>query len=155
MKFTAKEDIDAPIDAVFAMLTDFDAMERAAMRRGIDVQRKAPTAAAVVGLSWKLGFSFRGKPREARLTLSGLEAPNMMRFDSVSGGIEAAGSVELVALSQTRTRMATAVELEAQSLAGRLLLQSLKLAKTNLNKRFKLRMATFAKEIEDRHTKMA
>ena len=37
MKFSTKEDIDAPIDAVFDMLCEFDQFERAAMRRGAEV----------------------------------------------------------------------------------------------------------------------
>lgn len=152
MKFTGKEDIDAPIDDVFAMLSDFDAMERAALRRGVEVKCHGNAAQPAPGLSWDLAFNFRGKPRTAELTLKEYDTPNALRFDSTSGGVEADGAIELVALSRTRTRMAVSVELAAQSLSARLLLQSLKLAKSNLSRRFKVRVADFAKGIEDRYT---
>ncbi len=155
MKFTGKEDIDAPIDDVFRMLSDFDAMERAAMRRGVEVKREGDASAPAPGLCWHIAFSFRGKPRKADVTLKDFDVPNALRFDSDSGGVAADGSIELVALSRTRTRMTVAVDLSAQSLSARLLLQSLKLAKSNLSRRFKVRVADFAKGIEDRYNRGA
>ena len=39
MKFSAREDIDGAIEDVFRFLTDFEAFERQAIRRNVDVQR--------------------------------------------------------------------------------------------------------------------
>lgn len=155
MNFSSKEDIEAPIDAVFDMLSDFDAMERAAVRRGIEVTRDGPAAKKEVGQTWDLSFSFRGKPRDATIKLASYDPPSAMEFDSTSSGLDAKGVIELTELASNRTRMTISVALSAENLSARLLLQSLKLAKSNLNKRFKIRIADFAKNIEERHASAA
>ena len=38
MKLATREDIDAPIEAVFRELSDFDSFERAILRRGAEVE---------------------------------------------------------------------------------------------------------------------
>jgi hypothetical protein len=79
----------------------------------------------------------------------------MMRFIAASQGLDGLFSLDLIALSQRRTRMAVALELAPRTLSARLFLQSLKLAKSNLTKRFKLRVADYAKSMEDRYSRMA
>ncbi|MDG1354009.1 MAG: hypothetical protein P8P70_12775 [Sulfitobacter sp.] len=60
-------------------------------------------------------------------------------------------TIELVALSKSRTRLMVSFDIKPLNLSARLLVQSLKLAKTSLTKKFKLRVAEFAKTLEDRH----
>ena len=64
-------------------------------------------------------------------------------------------TLDLVALSQQRTRMAIVLNLKPKTLSARLLIQSMKLAKANLTKRFKLKVAAYAKSLEDRHRRTA
>jgi hypothetical protein len=70
---------------------------------------------------------------------------------SSTSGIDGAGQIELVALSRDRTRISVEFELKPTNLSARLLVQSLKLAKVSLTKRYKLRVAEYAKSIEDHH----
>lgn len=150
MKFSARADIDAPIDAVFAALSEFEGFERQAMRRGAEVQRVGEHGKPTVGDAWRVAFSLRGRRRELDLILVRYDGPNDMVFDAKSSGMDASFAIELVALSRTRTRMAVALDLSPLNLASRLLIQSLKLAKSTLNKRFKLRVAEYAKQLEER-----
>ena len=62
-------------------------------------------------------------------------------------------STELVALSKNRTRVMMSVDIKPLNLSARLLVQSLKLAKTSLTKKFKLRVSEFAKTLEERHAR--
>ena len=155
MKFASKEDIAAPIDAVFDMISDFDGFERAAMRRGAEVQRTDTLQEPGVGMSWKARFTLRGREREMDVALTTYDRPNQMVFTGGSQNLDGEMVVDLVALSRQRTRMSVSIKLSPQSLSARLLVQSLKLARSNLNRKFHLRMADYAKDLEDRFSRMA
>lgn len=150
MKFSTREDINAPIEQVFSALCDFEGFERQAMRRGAEVQRIDTLHEPGVGMRWQVDFTMRGRQRNVELELSRFDVPNEMVFSAKSAGMDGTFSIELIALSRTRTRMSIALEMLPLNLSARLLIQSLKLAKVTLNKRFKLRVADYAKGLEER-----
>ena len=151
MKFSGKEDIEAPIGAVFAMLSEFESFERSAIRRGIEVQRSTGHGAPAAGLEWDARFVLRGRPRDLHVTLTRYQAPALMRFESVSKGMRGLAEVELLALSPRRTRLTFDLTLNAQTLTARLFLQSLKLSRKNFMRRFRAKLAGFARQLEERH----
>lgn len=155
MQFSSKEDIEAPIDAVFDMLSEFEAFERMAIRRGVDIQRADTLDQPGVGMSWDAAFKLRGKARDVHLELVEFDRPNGMQFQSESAGLSGLSTLELVSLSPRRTRISIKIDLKPKTLAARLLIQSLRLAKGNLTKRFKLRVADFAKDMEERQKRRA
>ena len=155
MQFSSKEDIEAPIAEVFALLSEFESFERSAIRRGIEVQRIDAGAAPSEGAAWDTRFDLRGKRREMRVELVRYDPPNAMHYAAVSQGVEAMMTLDLLALSQRRTRVAIVLNLKPKTLAARLMIQSLRLGKATLTKRFKLRIAEFAKSMEERHQKTA
>lgn len=148
MKFSTRAEIEAPMAHVFAKLSDFSAFERRALRHGVQVTRCADGPVAV-GTQWEIVFKLRGRERRMRATLAALDVPEMYRFDAVSDGLNVQSAVELIALSPKRTRLVVSVDLRPRSLTARVLLQSMKLAKTKLNKRFKARVLEYAEDIED------
>lgn len=150
MKFSAKEDIEAPIEQVFALVSDFESLERAALRRGAEVQRTDSLRKHGVGMRWMAAFMARGRQRKLDIEMTEYESPNGMRFHSVAQGLETDMKVEFVALSRGRTRLSVDLELKPKSISARLLVQSLKLARANLSKKFHLRMADYARDLEDR-----
>lgn len=155
MNFSAKEDIEAPIEYVFAELSDFQAFERSALRRGAEVQRVVDKPQPAVGIAWDVSFKLRGKPRELQMELTGYAPPQGMVLSSRSPSMGGSLTVDLVALSRNRTRMGLDIDLQPKTLSSRLLVQSLKLARSNLTKRFRLRVANFAKDMEDRYKRQA
>lgn len=150
MQLTAREDIEAPLDRVFAEITNFESIERQAMRRGVEVWRKDEIAGPAPGMEWHAGFGFRGKLRNATVKLVDYTPPERLKFESEVGGLEARTLLELVPLSRGRTRVSIVSDLVPKTLSARLLVQSLKLAKGGIDKRFRHRMAGFAKELENK-----
>lgn len=155
MQFTTREDIEAPIDYVFGVLSDFEGFERQAMRRGAEVVRCDTLAAPGAGMRWEAAFPFRGKRREIEIELVEFARPGRMVFESRMTGMSGAMAVELLALSRGRTRLEMMIEMTPQSLPAKLLVQSMKLARGSLNKRYKVRVAEFAKTTEDRFQRTA
>ncbi|MFT5743693.1 MAG: hypothetical protein ACI86S_001766 [Paracoccaceae bacterium] len=153
MKFTTKEDIEAPIDQVFNAVSDFPSFERSALRRGAEVSRVDTFETSQVGSAWDIAFKFRGKERALRATLAEFDAPNSLVADIVSKGIGGVTRVGLVPLSRSRTRLNVEIELTPKSLAAKLLFKSMSLAKGNMNKRLARRVADFAEDIEDQFRK--
>lgn len=151
MKFSTKEDIEAPIDAVFDMLCDFESFERAAMRRGAEVHRLDDRKEPGIGIMWDAAFTMRGKRRELQLEMVEFDRPNDMAFESTSPGVLGRTSFELIALSRTQTRVVVELELKPLTLSARLLIQSLKLAKNALTQKFNNRVADYARGMEERY----
>lgn len=151
MKLSTRQDVEAPIDAVFDMLCDFDSFERAAMRRGAEVRRLDHLSAPGVGMTWQAVFDLRDKRREVQLEIVSFDRPNEIVVHSTSPGLQGTMSFELVALARYRTRVMVALDVRPLTLSARLLMQSFKLAKGSLSGKFEMRIAEYARLIEDRH----
>ena len=154
MKFSNRQDIDAPIALVFENATDFPRFEKQARRRGADVRRLDKLAEPAIGVRWVASFTFRGKLRRVQAELAAIAPPERLRLTSVSGGVRADFEIELMALSHNRTRIRAGLDLRPVTLAARLLIQSLKFAKSNLDRRFAERMVEFARDVELKHDPM-
>lgn len=151
MKFSTREDIEAPLEQVFLSITDFDGFERQALRRGAEVTRQDSLGVPGVGSEWQLRFVFRGKERDVNAKMTEFSAPNGFKAQTRSASLQGLVTVDLVSLSPRRTRMQVSIDVTPTSLTGRLLVQSLKFAKSNVNKRFSKRVWQFAQDIEAKH----
>ncbi len=155
MKFSTREDIEAPIEFVFDQVSDFATLERSVLRRGAEVQRVDGMAQNGPGMMWDTAFDLRGKRREMQLELTEYDPPSGMCFVATSAALHCDMVLDLVALSRGRTRMSMELELKPQNLSARLLVQSLKLAKSSTSKRFEMRTASYARNLEDKYTRRA
>lgn len=153
MEFTTRQDIDAPIAFVFDEVTNFSSFERQALRQGAEVKRRDSLKQAGVGIGWDVTFSFRGKDRKISAQITEFDRPDSYRVQSVASSIETDLLVDLLPLSKGRTRLSVTMTLSAKNLGAKLMLQSLKVAKGNLNNRFRRRIEKFAADVAERHAR--
>lgn len=151
MKLTTRHDIEAPIAYVHAQFADFEMWERAAMRRGADVQRDDPAREARPGTWWDVRFRFRGRDRQARVTLLRHDPGQHFAFDGEGPSARAGMTIDLVELGPKRTRVVASAQIAPKTLAARLFVQAMKLARRRVQRRFDGRMARFAAEMEERY----
>jgi len=151
MKFSTKEDIEAPLDRVFAALSDFETWERAAMRRGADVTRTDLMTTPGPGMGWHVEFIYRAKLRKIDISLVEIVPDQKLVLDGTSAPAEGRVTLDLAEMGPRRTRVAVGFEVRPRTLAARLFLQSLKLAKASVTRRFELRVGQMAADIEDRY----
>lgn len=150
MHFSAREDIAAPIDQVFHAISDFEGFERAILRRGAEIARTDTMGQPGAGMTWDCRFDFRGKRREMQAELTRFDRPELVQVAAESAAVEGTMTVELVQLSPRQTRMQVVTEFKPRTLTARLLVQSMRLAKTSLVKRYRTGVRKFARDIEGR-----
>jgi hypothetical protein len=151
MKINGKHDVDAPVAFVMQVFADFPGWERAALRRGVDVRRTDRLPEPGPGAKWLTTFNFRGKPRIVEVTLVDLDASG--RLVVSFSGKSAQGTATLVPLemSARRTRISASVDIQARTLAARVLIQSMRLARNRVMRKFEQRLAQFGAEIAARY----
>lgn len=148
MKFTTQEVLAAPIDRVFAELSDFPRFEREAMERGAQVDRRDRLGQPGTGMKWHVEFAARGTARKADATLTRFDPPRAMRFEGRIGGMQADMDVSLTAEGPSQTRVEITTDLSPRSLGARVTIQSMKLARQQINKRYRKRIRKFLRATE-------
>ncbi len=150
MKLSAREDIDAPIGAVFDRLADFAGWERAALRRGAEVRRADAMDRPGRGTGWTVQFTYRGKPRRIAIRLDEMITPTRLAFSGGGPNLDGGLTVELIEMAPRRTRVTTKLEIKPRTLVARLFVQSLRLARGRVEARFRARVSQIAAEIDGR-----
>lgn len=153
MKLTAKCDIEAPASFAYACLTDFATWERDAARRGAEVERPADMPMTGLGAGWRIRFPFRGKMRKVLVRLESLTQDSEATFSMDSPAMEGTTAVDVLTLSPRRTRLRVSVTVRPKTLAARLFLNTLRLAKGRVQTKFDTRVQQLGAMIEDRHAR--
>jgi len=149
MRLTDSTDIQVPRQEVFASLTDIDYFQRLGARHGVTL-RQVEGRTFQAGAEWLADFPFRGQMRHLTCRIDALDAPDDLILSGKSGGYEFGAALSLTALSRTLTRLTVEVEVKPKTLAARILLQTMKLARSRLRNRFALRLAALGAAIEAR-----
>jgi len=149
MRLNDSTDIQVPRQQVFASLTDIDHFQRLGVRYGVTL-RQVEGRTVQAGAEWLAEFPFRGQMRHLTCRIDAIDAPRDLILSGKSGGYEFGAAISLTALSRTLTRLTVEVEVKPKTLAARILLQTMKLARSRLRSRFAMRLAAFGAAIEAR-----
>lgn len=151
MKLTAKTDIEAPASFVYANLIDHAAWEREMARRGAEIERPADMPLAGIGAGWRIRVPFRGKVRKFLVRIEDMSPDARLVFGIDGQAIEGNSVLELLPMSPRRTRLRMALDVKPKTLAARLFLNTLRLAKGKVQARLEKRLEQLGARIADNH----
>ncbi len=150
MKLVAKCDVEAPAAFVFAQLADFEGWERAAMRRGAEVMRTDTLGSAAPGMTWDAQFPYRGKERKATIRLDAIAPITGLTLSGKSAPTDGILQIDVQDQAAKRSRIELRLEVRPNTIAARIYVQSLRLARARVDRAFARRLGQLAAEIEDR-----
>ena len=151
MKLAAKYDVEAPVDFVYGELVNFNAWEGIALRRGAHVTRTDRLTAPGPGMDWQVNFIFRAKARSTRIHLVSFAPGRQMALSLTSDLADAEVLIDLLDVATTRTRIEVRTEVKPKTFAGRIYLQTLRLARKKVDATYAQRIAQLSVEMEDRY----
>ncbi|MFN3276311.1 MAG: hypothetical protein ACK41U_16755 [Paracoccus sp. (in: a-proteobacteria)] len=143
MKFSTRIDTELPAERLFDAVGDFDALERLIIGRGASVTRIDPARDPGTTMGWRIDFDWRGKARKLRLAVTGFDRPEQIAMAGRSEALDIAILATIVALSRTKSRLIFETELKPRNMKARLMIQTAKLGKAQLDRRYARRIAEF------------
>ncbi len=151
MKFKVSEDVDAPQAMVWAKFVDFTALEDDARGRGATVTRVGNWTDTAEGVAWRGDVTARGKSRPLAAKVTRFAPEDLCLIESRIGGMNCSYEMTFVPLATEVTRVALVLELSADTLTARLLLQTLKLARGRVLQRMQAVIARQGNAVEAAH----
>lgn len=147
MKFSTRQDTDLSNEALFQSISDFGRIERLLVRRGALVRRTDTLTQTGAGMGWQVGFDWRGKRRDVTLELARYEPPGVIGITGQSDLFLLDLHMTVVALTPTKSRLIFEVDVQPRGMKARLLLQTAKLGKAQLDRKFALRIAELVNDL--------
>lgn len=147
MKFSTRQDMDLPADALFDSVSDFTRMERILVRRGASVRRLDPAHEPGAGMAWDVAFDLRGKRRDLRLDVVQFDRPEKIMMRGMSDPLELTLDMTVIALTRTKSRLIFELNAKPRNMRARLMVQTAKLGKSQLDKKFAQRVGEFLNDL--------
>jgi uncharacterized protein YndB with AHSA1/START domain len=151
MKLTAKTDLEVPAAFVFALLVDHAAWEREAVRNGVEVIRPPGSPDSGVGAAWRVNGHFRGKARKVLVKIDEQVPDQRLVLTMDSPSMEGVSRIEVMVLSPRRSRLRADLEVKPKTLAARLFINTMRLAKGRVQARFEKGLGNLGARFKDRY----
>ena len=150
MKFSLRQDTDLSAEELFAAISDFARIERMLVRRGADVRRLDPAQEPGAGMAWEIGFDLRGKRRDMRMDVTQFDRPEKIVILGEGESLGITVDMTVIALTRSKSRMIFEVEAKPRNMRARLMLQTAKLGKAQLDRKFADRVGAFLSDLSAR-----
>lgn len=148
MKFSTRIDTRIAAAELFDIAGDFTRMERALRARGVQVRRIDAAQDPGAGLGWEIGFDWRGQTRSLRLDVTRFDRPSRVALEGRSDLFDLNIDMTVVALSRTTSRLLFETGLRPRGMRARLLLQTARLGKAQLDRKYDQRIADFMTHLQ-------
>lgn len=152
MKFSLRQDTDLSAEELFAAISDFAQIERMLVRRGADVRRLDPAQEPGAGMAWEIGFDLRGKRRDMRMDVTQFDRPEKIVILGEGESLGLTVEMTVIALTRSKSRMIFEVEAKPRNMRARLMLQTAKLGKAQLDRKFADRVGAFLSDLSARRS---
>ncbi|KGJ02143.1 hypothetical protein [Paracoccus sphaerophysae] len=152
MKFSLRQDTDLSAEELFAAISDFARIERMLVRRGADVRRLDPAQEPGAGMAWEIGFDMRGKRRDMRMDVTQFDRPEKIVILGEGESLGLTVEMTVIALTRSKSRMIFEVEAKPRNMRARLMLQTAKLGKAQLDRKFADRVGAFLSDLSARRS---
>ncbi|MBW7056964.1 hypothetical protein KY389_09680 [Paracoccus bogoriensis] len=147
MKFSTRIDTDMTAECLFDRVGDFEAFERTLIGRGASVKRIDPAQDPGITMGWKIGFDWRGRARRLLLVVSRFDRPEQIVMAGSSEALDIWLKLTFVALSRSRSRLIFETELKPRNMRARLMIQTAKLGKAQLDRRYARRIEEYVRSV--------
>ena len=143
MKFSTRHEADLPAETLFRAISDFRAIERLLSRRGAVVQRRDSLSEPGTGMNWLIGFDWRGRRRDVAIELVRFSPSETLVLQGLSELFDLTIQMTVLELSHSKSRLIFETDLLPRGMKARLLLQTAKLGKSQLDRKFAKRIGEF------------
>lgn len=134
MRFSTRQDADVPAGRMFDAVADFDRLEQMMVKRGARVTRLDPDEDSP--MSWDVEFNWRGRTRNMRVHVTRFDRPRLIEIQGRVESLDISLTAEVTALSHSRSRLDLEAELMPRNMKARLLIQTAKLTRSTLDRKF-------------------
>lgn len=142
--------IAVPQDTAFAAASDFKRFEREGA--GGAKFTRLDSGAIKVGAQWQVDAEFRGRPRKFTIKLVEYAPSDKLVFTTGSSKFDVHITYRFSAAGDARCQMVMSIDTAARSLAGRLIFQTLQLARGRFERYLSDAVERMASQMEVEYT---
>mgnify|MGYP002712920617 CR=1 FL=1 len=100
-------------------------------------------------MAWDVAFDLRGKRREMRLSVAQFDRPEKVVILGDAESLALTVEMTVIALTPAKSRVIFELEARPQTIRARLMLQTAKLGKAQLDRRYQRRIEDFVHQMRN------